>query len=114
MTVDTFRWFRRRSLISMVLYLSLGLAVTAIADVPVFSAEGVIQNYWQEFPGDESGYTAPCIGDWDGDGDFDILIGTYTDGPVYLFLNEPEGNLPYFELEGQLEADGEVISAPYD
>jgi len=93
--------------------LVVGLQTSAVADPPIFRPSVVIQNEDEELPGDQSGYTAPCVGDWDGDGDMDLMIGTFVDAPVYLFHNISEERTPIFELVGAMEADGEVIDGPY-
>ena len=85
----------------------------ANADPPVFLEGVVVQNDDEELPGDESGYTAPCMGDWDSDGDLDLMIGIFEDAPVYLFENVAGDGEPEFQLVGAMEADGEVISGPY-
>jgi hypothetical protein len=89
-------------------------AVDTLADPPVFLESVVIQNDAEELPGDESGYTAPCVGDWDSDGDNDLLIGTYFEGPLYQFDNVSERVHPRLELVGRMSAGGELISVPYE
>jgi hypothetical protein len=48
----------------------------------------------------------PCFGDWDGDGDLDMVVG-FIQGPVKLYLND--GKLAFTE-KGNLTAKGAVIS----
>ncbi len=112
--LQTFIPVRRGLLLSgCVVLLMVGLQTSAIADPPIFRPSVVIQNEAEELPGDETGCTAPCLGDWDGDGDMDLMIGTFVDAPVYLFRNISEGRTPIFELVGAMEADGEVIDGPF-
>lgn len=85
-----------------------------LADPPVFEAGVILQNENEELPGDSSGYTAPCLGDWDNDDDMDLLVGTFRDGPIYFFENISDEGEPEFELQGRLEADDQVIAAPYE
>ena len=54
---------------------------------------------------DESAQS-PCFGDWDGDGDYDMVVG-FIQGPVKLYLNN--GKMAFTE-RGKLTASGKVIS----
>ncbi len=89
------------------------LSTTAVsAAPPVFEAPQVLRANDQNIPGDPSGYTAPNLADWDGDGDLDLMVGSFDNSPVYLFINVAEEGLPEFEAMGAMEADGEVIDGP--
>ncbi len=50
----------------------------------------------------------PCMGDWDGDGDWDMAMGVIS-GPVKLYSNN--GDLTFTEV-GAFKANGKPIEAP--
>ncbi len=57
---------------------------------------------------DVGGRTAPHAMDWDGDGDFDLLIGT-AEGNIALVINEGSVEEHEFVVIGDVEAGGEAI-----
>ena len=58
-------------------------------------------------------FAIPCVGDWDDDGDTDLLVGVMYDGYVIFYENVSAGTLPRFAAGVLLEADGEPISVSY-
>lgn len=50
---------------------------------------------------------SPCGGDWDGDGDADLVVGQIS-GPVRLMLNDGKG---HFSRRGNLTSEGKEIEA---
>ena len=58
-------------------------------------------------------FAVPCIGDWDDDGDADLLVGVMYDGYVIFYENIATGTPPVFAAGVLVEADGEPISVSY-
>jgi hypothetical protein len=51
--------------------------------------------------------------DWNGDGAKDLLVGTFYDGNIFLYVNVGPDNDPVFAGGVLLEADGVPISVGY-
>jgi hypothetical protein len=60
-------------------------------------------------------YSVPCVVDWDGDGNKDLLSGYFYNGWIYQYTNVGSNSQPSFihGNETLLQADGTVISVYY-
>ena len=91
-----------------------GWAGLASADViPVFSpAEFATWGGGQTIMVDNNG-VIPNVGDWNGDGVKDLLVGTYYNGNVYYYENSGTNEAPIFPDRVMLQADGATIAVTY-
>lgn len=83
------------------------------AEAPVFQPGLVLEAGGEVIPVVDNTHTCPSVGDWDSDGDADLLVGLAVEAPVFYFRNNPENDVPDYEMIGALEADGEVINGPH-
>jgi hypothetical protein len=59
-------------------------------------------------------YTIPTFGDWDCDGDQDMLVGVFYSGNLWYYQNTAgAGQPPVFATHTVMQADGANISVTY-
>ena len=84
------------------------------AEVPIESQPVFRRSHWQQRlnnglyeieidgePAIPDGHAAPTVADWDGDGLWDILLGSYS-GAVYLLQNSGKPGAPLFKTREQI------------
>jgi len=98
-------------------YLTLVLTALAVFTVsvqaeiiPTFSPPEFL--YWgagQIIQTENTG-VIPNVGDWNGDGIKDLLVGIYQAGKIYYYPNTGTNANPVFATRSILQADGQDIS----
>jgi len=59
-------------------------------------------------------YDIPTFGDWDDDGDQDLMVGVFFNGNIFYYQNTAgAGNAPVFANHTVLQADGANIQVTY-
>ncbi|MHC4800472.1 MAG: hypothetical protein ACYTF1_27865 [Planctomycetota bacterium] len=58
-------------------------------------------------------YDIPEFGDWDDDGDTDMMVGVFFNGNIYYYENISTGIEPEFADHEEVTADGSPISVSY-
>jgi hypothetical protein len=66
---------------------------TGSAKAPEYAPPSRVQADYKDL--DVRSKAAPCVVDWNGDGRFDLLVGSWS-GELFLFLNEGSGGQPVF------------------
>jgi hypothetical protein len=60
----------------------------------------------------EIGHLVPCVLDWNGDGNKDLIVGQFSGGKIRLYLNQGTDSAPVFKEFTFLQAGGAEISLP--
>ena len=100
---------KRLTLISLSIVGILALAVSAEV-IPVFSPSEYI--YWvtgQIIQAENTG-VIPNVGDWNGDGLKDILVGVYQSGNIFFYPNSGTNEEPVFTSRSMLYAGASPIA----
>lgn len=59
------------------------------------------------------GCSAPTVADWNNDGAKDLIVGQYTQGYIWLFLNQGTNLNPVFNGGSKIESGGVPITTTY-
>jgi len=85
------------------------VVITARAQVPNFDYYRFITND-DGYIIEDNEYACPCFGDWDGDGDQDMMLGVLYFGNIYYYENLSLTIEPTFAPAQLMYADGLPIS----
>lgn len=58
------------------------------------------------------GHSAPFVGDFDGDGVLDLLVGQYDEGRLRIYRNTGTNARPKFDSYTWFQAGGKIASVP--
>jgi hypothetical protein len=61
---------------------------------------------------ERSGHAAPCVGDFDGDGKPDLLVGQYDGGKLRVYRNTGTARAPKFDTFTYFVAGGQAGRVP--
>jgi hypothetical protein len=61
---------------------------------------------------EREGHSAPFVGDFDGDGLPDLLVGQYHQGRLRIYRNKGTKERPKFDSYTWFEAGGKIASVP--
>lgn len=57
--------------------------------------------------------SVPCVVDWNNDGAKDLLVGQFTSGYIWLYLNQGTNLNPLFSGGSLVESNGSPITGSY-
>lgn len=89
------------------------LCLSAWADEPSELLPPVqIQAGGQPIDVQRSGHSAPFVGDFDGDGVRDLLVGQFSEGRLRIYRNVGTNTQPRFDKYTWFEAGGQIAEVP--
>ena len=108
---------QKQTLPAMLVILLMWISRPAYPQIPTFSAGRVLTfSNGSELQLMQADFIAvPCVADWNGDGNRDLVVGYFTGGPVYVYTNVGSNSQPVFIQgnEEKLQADGSDIRVAY-
>jgi hypothetical protein len=88
------------------------VAIIAGAQTPNFDYPYILSND-AGFIVEGNYYSNPAIGDWDDDGDFDLMVGIFYSGNIVYYENTSTGLTPIWGSGSFVQADGANIQVTY-
>ncbi len=101
-----------RKVVSLI-YACLILVATAWAQTPNYDYYYFLTNS-EGYVAIDNVYTIPNFGDYDDDGDMDLLVGVFYNGNIWYYQNTAAaGSPPSFAAHTVVMADGSPISVSF-